>query len=115
MARSDFEIEAFAFREAGPPWEAERHSVPLRPRVPRAMPRRPRPRLGRRWPGAFGYIEPAHCCACPGHAAEPAEPVEPATDGELYEFETLEFETPTSMPTLRLGSRGSAVADLQRR
>ncbi|QCB46895.1 peptidoglycan-binding protein [Hydrogenophaga sp. PAMC20947] len=45
---------------------------------------------------------------------------EPAPDqGEVFEFETLELEAPTSMatarPTLRRGSRGSAVADLQRR
>ncbi|MQM29753.1 MAG: hypothetical protein CRU78_04060 [Candidatus Accumulibacter phosphatis] len=35
--------------------------------------------------------------------------------GEVYEFETLDLEAPTRMPTLRRGSRGSAVADLQRR
>lgn len=36
--------------------------------------------------------------------------------GEFFEFETLEFESgASSMPTLRLGSRGSAVTDLQRR
>ena len=109
MTRSDFEIEPFAFREAGPAWEAERRSGAARPRASRATPRRPRPRPVRRWPATIGYIEPAHCCACPAHAPEPV------TDGELYEFETLELETPASMPTLRLGSRGSAVVDLQRR
>jgi peptidoglycan hydrolase-like protein with peptidoglycan-binding domain len=50
----------------------------------------------------------------PTHAAAP--PAEPAQDqGEIYEFETLDLESPPSMPTLRQGSRGSAVADLQRR
>ena len=72
------------------------------------MPRR-RPPLGRRRPGAIRFIEPADCCACPAHRPELV------TDGELYEFETLELESPASMPTLRLGSRGSAVIDLQRR
>ena len=32
-----------------------------------------------------------------------------------HAFETLELESSASMPTLRLGSRGSAVVDLQRR
>lgn len=47
----------------------------------------------------------------------PAEPPsEPAQDqGEFYEFETLELESPANMPTVRQGSRGAAVADLQRR
>jgi len=50
----------------------------------------------------------------PADAAAP--PDEPAQDqGEVYEFETLELESPQSMPTLRRGSRGPAVADLQRR
>jgi uncharacterized protein (TIGR02594 family) len=35
--------------------------------------------------------------------------------GEIYEFETLDLESASSMPTLRQGSRGSAVIDLQRR
>lgn len=35
--------------------------------------------------------------------------------GEIYEFETLDLEATESMPTLRQGSRGSSVADLQRR
>lgn len=35
--------------------------------------------------------------------------------GEIYEFETLDLESPESLPTLRQGSRGSSVADLQRR
>jgi putative peptidoglycan binding protein len=50
-------------------------------------------------------------------AAPPAEPQpEPAQDqGEFYEFETLDLESLASMPTLRQGSRGSPVADLQRR
>ena len=40
---------------------------------------------------------------------------EPGQDaGEVYDFETLEFESPASRPTLRQGSRGSAVTDLQR-
>jgi peptidoglycan hydrolase-like protein with peptidoglycan-binding domain len=34
---------------------------------------------------------------------------------ERYEFETLDLESPASTPTLRLGSRGSAVIDLQTR
>jgi peptidoglycan hydrolase-like protein with peptidoglycan-binding domain len=53
----------------------------------------------------------------PGSASEPA-----STEFELNfeeanedEFETLAFESPSSMPTLRQGSRGTAVADLQRR
>jgi peptidoglycan hydrolase-like protein with peptidoglycan-binding domain len=50
----------------------------------------------------------------PADAAAP--PAEPAPDqGEIYEFETLELESPQSMPTLRRGSRGPAIADLQRR
>ena len=50
-------------------------------------------------------------------ARGPAQPQpEPARDlGEIYEFETLDLESATSMPTLRQGSRGSAVTDLQRR
>ena len=46
-----------------------------------------------------------------------AQPLhEPAPDpGEIYEFETLDLESATGMPTLRQGSRGSAVSDLQRR
>jgi peptidoglycan hydrolase-like protein with peptidoglycan-binding domain len=35
--------------------------------------------------------------------------------GEIYEFETLDLESASSMPTLRQGSRGSVVIDLQRR
>ena len=47
----------------------------------------------------------------PADAAPP-----PAEESELFEFETLELESPSSsMPTLRLGSRGTAVVDLQRR
>jgi peptidoglycan hydrolase-like protein with peptidoglycan-binding domain len=34
---------------------------------------------------------------------------------EIYEFETLDLESPATMPTLRQGSRGLSVADLQRR
>jgi hypothetical protein len=34
---------------------------------------------------------------------------------ERCEFEALQLEAPPGMPTLRLGSRGAAVADLQRR
>jgi peptidoglycan hydrolase-like protein with peptidoglycan-binding domain len=50
----------------------------------------------------------------PGDAGAPAD--EPAQDqGEVYEFETLDLEAPAAMPTLRRGSRGSPVADLQRR
>jgi peptidoglycan hydrolase-like protein with peptidoglycan-binding domain len=50
-------------------------------------------------------------------ARRPAHPQpEPARGpGEIYQFETLDLESPSSMPTLRQGSRGSAVADLQRR
>ena len=50
-------------------------------------------------------------------ARGPAQPQpEPAPDpGEIYEFETLDLESATGMPTLRQGSRGSAVTDLQRR
>ena len=86
---------------AVPPGRACSRATPRRPR--------PRPRPLQRWPGGFGYIEPVQCCACP------AQVPEPVTDGELYEFETLELETPAGMPTLRLGSRGAAVVDLQRR
>ncbi len=40
----------------------------------------------------------------------------PARDpGGCYEFENFELESATAMPTLRLGARGAAVADLQRR
>ncbi len=35
--------------------------------------------------------------------------------GEASEFEFLELEAPTGLPILRRGSRGTAVADLQRR
>lgn len=35
--------------------------------------------------------------------------------GEHCEFEALQLEAPPGMPTLRLGSRGAAVAELQRR
>jgi peptidoglycan hydrolase-like protein with peptidoglycan-binding domain len=35
--------------------------------------------------------------------------------GEIYEFETLDLESTESLPILRQGSRGSSVADLQRR
>jgi peptidoglycan hydrolase-like protein with peptidoglycan-binding domain len=50
-------------------------------------------------------------------ARGPAQPQpEPAPNpGEIYEFETLDLESATGMPTLRQGSRGSAVTDLQRR
>ena len=45
-----------------------------------------------------------------------APPAEPAQDqDEIYEFETLYLESPPSMPELRQGLRGPAVADLQRR
>lgn len=50
-----------------------------------------------------------------------AQPAPAAEEGESYEFESLEFESSTSpstrstMPTLRKGARGTAVADLQRR
>jgi len=49
--------------------------------------------------------------------AQPAEPQPGAAqdEGEVYEFETLDFESPASMPTLRRGARGSAVTDLQGR
>ena len=46
--------------------------------------------------------------------AEPP-PAQAQDQGEVFEFETLEFESPATMPTLRQGSRGSAVSDLQRR
>jgi peptidoglycan hydrolase-like protein with peptidoglycan-binding domain len=36
-------------------------------------------------------------------------------EGEAYAFETLDLEWAASMPTLRRGSSGSAVSDLQRR
>ncbi len=108
MARSDFDIEPFTFREGQRRWEAERGRGPVQTRANRAMPRRRLP-PGRRWPGAIRFIEPADCCACPAHRPELD------TDGELYAFETLDLESPASMPTLRLGSRGSAVIDLQRR
>lgn len=36
-------------------------------------------------------------------------------EGEAYAFETLDLESAASMPTLRRGSSGSAVSDLQRR
>ena len=47
---------------------------------------------------------------------EPAAEEEGEVDGssESYGFETLAFESPT-LPTLRKGARGTAVADLQRR
>ena len=108
MTRFDFDIEPFTFREDREAWEAERRGPagPRTPRAPRAARRRPRP-VGR-WPGAIGYVEPAPCCACPAQAPEPA------ADGEIYEFETLELESP-GMPSLRMGSRGSAVMDLQTR
>jgi peptidoglycan hydrolase-like protein with peptidoglycan-binding domain len=50
-------------------------------------------------------------------ARRPAQPQPEPTrgPGEIYEFETLDLEFASSMPTLRQGSRGSAVADLQRR
>jgi uncharacterized protein (TIGR02594 family) len=50
-------------------------------------------------------------------AQRPAQPPpEPARGpGEIYEFETLDLESASIMPTLRQGSRGSAVTDLQRR
>lgn len=45
-----------------------------------------------------------------------APPAEPAQDqGEIYQFETLDLESPSTMPTLRQGSRGPSVVDLQRR
>jgi peptidoglycan hydrolase-like protein with peptidoglycan-binding domain len=50
----------------------------------------------------------------PADSGAPTEALAP-DQGEVYEFETLALEAPTSRPTLRLGSRGSAVADLQRR
>ena len=44
-----------------------------------------------------------------------AAPSEPGQDaGEVYDFETLALESPVSRPTLRQGSSGSAVTDLQR-
>jgi Putative peptidoglycan binding domain len=110
MTRSDFDIEPFAFREDRHAWETERRSGPAAlTRTTRGTPRRRRPPLGRRWPGAIRFIEPAHCCACPANG------VEFAADDERFEFEAVELESPAGMPTLRLGSRGSAVIDLQRR
>lgn len=39
----------------------------------------------------------------------------PPESAEVFEFETLQFESPAGRPTLRQGSRGTAVVDLQRR
>ena len=55
------------------------------------------------------FDEPREPCVCP------APGTDSVTDGELYQFETLDLESPGSMPTLRMGSRGSAVIDLQTR
>jgi peptidoglycan hydrolase-like protein with peptidoglycan-binding domain len=49
-----------------------------------------------------------------GAVAGAGNPAPPPAAREI-EFETLEFESPASMPTLRRGSRGTAVSDLQRR
>lgn len=51
----------------------------------------------------------------PGTAAGGSDS-DDSTAGELFEFETLELEAPaTGRPTLRKGSRGGAVRDLQQR
>jgi peptidoglycan hydrolase-like protein with peptidoglycan-binding domain len=55
------------------------------------------------------FGDPREPCVCP------AAGTDSVTDGELYQFETLDLESSASMPTLRLGSRGSSVIDLQTR
>lgn len=44
-----------------------------------------------------------------------AEPEFGLDEGEAFAFETLDLESPASLPTLRRGSSGAAVSDLQRR
>ncbi len=44
-----------------------------------------------------------------------ADPPSASAQDELDELETLALEVPADMPTVRRGSRGTAVADLQRR
>jgi hypothetical protein len=102
MTRTDFDVEPFVFREDRYAWETERRNNPARPRAVRGAARRARPRFGRPRPAAIGFIEQSRCCACPvpGPAFD--------ADDERFEFETLELESPSSMPTLRIGSRGSA-------
>jgi peptidoglycan hydrolase-like protein with peptidoglycan-binding domain len=53
----------------------------------------------------------------PAPTEEPAASEFTSYEDESYEgeFEPFEFESPTPMPTLRQGSRGTAVTDLQRR
>jgi peptidoglycan hydrolase-like protein with peptidoglycan-binding domain len=50
-----------------------------------------------------------------GEAEAEAEAEFGLDEGEAYAFETLDLESAASMPTLRRGSSGSAVSDLQRR
>ena len=133
--RAEFEIAPFTFRNEALAWEDERRRGPASTRPARAAPRRrPRPPMRRPRPGAFGFGFPPAPCVCPVHGtdfaqcaqtalqappesttSEPATP-EPGQDaGEVYEFELMELESPSGMPTLRVGSRGASVTDLQRR
>jgi len=123
MTRSDFDIEPFRFRETPgeQAWEGELRRGPSPPRPARPAPPRtarnargrprrpPRLPLGWPWPGVTVVDAPREPCNCPSQDADSV------TDGELYAFETLELESSAAMPTLRMGSRGSSVIDLQTR
>jgi hypothetical protein len=133
--RAEFEMPPFAFEDEAQAWEDELRRGPAAARPARPAPRRrPRPPFRRPRRPAIGFGPAPGPCVCPVHgtdfaqcaqtALEPASeppasepfPSEPATDaGEVYEFEMLELESPSAMPTLRVGSRGATVTDLQRR
>jgi hypothetical protein len=120
MTRPEFNIEPFEFQEKQT-WGAERQRGPL-PRQARAA----RLRVRRPWSAAIPFDQPRqrwvqrtrNRVGAGGLEVDSvlSAPPRGARDlSELYQFETLELEFPASMPTLRQGSRGSAVADLQRR
>jgi peptidoglycan hydrolase-like protein with peptidoglycan-binding domain len=50
-----------------------------------------------------------------GAVAGAGHPAPPPAAREVFEFETLEFESPLAMATLRRGASGSVVSELQRR
>jgi peptidoglycan hydrolase-like protein with peptidoglycan-binding domain len=108
--------------------EYERRAIATRARTRAPARPRPRPAAGavpRPWPrprpgsfGAWGVIDvtpPAapRCGCAPADDAAPLDDADAAD--EFGSFETLELEAPPVRPTLRRGSRGADVVELQRR
>jgi len=120
VTRQEFDIVPFKFRETSawrtgrpagqPPGEARAARLPMRVPWPVAA------RFGQLRQGSIYRTPNPVEGGGPGVESTISAPPRGVRDlGELYDFETLELESPPSMPILSQGSRGSAVIDLQGR